>query len=133
MLTHGASTQARDSNGWTALHLAAATNHAAVCRTLLDIGADPLAADRGGNTPLHLAAAAGATEATAVLAARSLASLETLNATGAVPLRVGIQAGAAGCVRALLRAGARASTAAHMGPVGSVAEVLRLHSEGLLV
>ncbi len=49
---------ARDENGWTPLHAAAAWNgNPAVVAALLDAGADPKARDENGWTPLHAAAA----------------------------------------------------------------------------
>jgi hypothetical protein len=44
-----------DTNGWTALHYAAAAHKVALVLQLLELGADPAAADKYGLTPLHLA------------------------------------------------------------------------------
>jgi ankyrin repeat protein len=46
----------RNTDGWNALHYAAATHKVKLVQQLLDIGADPAAADSSyGLTPLHLA------------------------------------------------------------------------------
>ena len=57
-LADGADPNARDRDGWTPLHFAAAANtdHAVVA-ALVEAGADVQARGRGGRTPLHLAAA----------------------------------------------------------------------------
>ena len=52
-------TAAKDGEGRTALHLAAAGGHARTVELLLHNNADPNAADRGGQTPLALAEHAG--------------------------------------------------------------------------
>lgn len=53
----GANLGARDEDGRTPLHLAAANNPApSVIMALAEAGADPRAHDEVGNTPLHLAA-----------------------------------------------------------------------------
>lgn len=60
LLRSKARINAVDARGRTALHEAAAAGHAAICRTLLDTGADPALADADGRTPLLDAARAGA-------------------------------------------------------------------------
>ena len=55
LLEAGANTEARDLNGWTPLHYAAANAKPAVARALLAAGANPGATDGDGVTPLDLA------------------------------------------------------------------------------
>ena len=56
LLNKGASLNAADLKGYTALHLATAQNHCAMVDTLLAHGASPDLPDEQGMTPLHLAA-----------------------------------------------------------------------------
>lgn len=60
LLRQRARLEARDGDGRSALHVAAAAGHAAIVRALLDAGADAAARDHAGRTPLHEAALAGA-------------------------------------------------------------------------
>jgi ankyrin repeat protein len=59
----GASVDAVDEDGYTALHVAAAAGRADVVRWLLDSGADPSIQAFDGRTALHAAAAVGHLEA----------------------------------------------------------------------
>lgn len=62
-----------DALGRTALHMAAANGHAAICAALLAAGADATAANAEGNTPLHFACLNGhEAVATALLKAGAL-------------------------------------------------------------
>ena len=63
LLARGASLEARDDRGRTALMIAAQRGHAQIVTTLLAVGADPKARDREGQTATDL------TNDTAVLAA----------------------------------------------------------------
>ena len=56
LLDRGAKIEARDSEKWTPLHLAAWNDSQAVAEFLLDRGADYEARDKWQRTPLHLAA-----------------------------------------------------------------------------
>jgi len=58
-LRGGGPVDARDSDGWTRLHYAAARGQAEVATRLLEARADPNAATADGATPLHLAGGAG--------------------------------------------------------------------------
>ena len=60
LIATGADLNAREENGFTPLHYAAAfakTTDLAVIKALLDAGAGPNAREEAGLTPLHLAAA----------------------------------------------------------------------------
>lgn len=67
----GASAQAKDANGGTALHWAVARGSAESVRLLLAAGADPAAKDAKGQTPLDLARSGKATAIAALLVERS--------------------------------------------------------------
>ncbi|KAH8890021.1 hypothetical protein GQ53DRAFT_766445 [Thozetella sp. PMI_491] len=59
LLDNGATTEAKDNNGWTPLLWASAKGYEAVVRQLLDNGAATEAKDNYGQTPLSRAAASG--------------------------------------------------------------------------
>lgn len=60
LLSRGALTTSSDAVGWTSLHHAAARGHDAVCRLLLQGGADPNARTESGRLPLDVVAATDA-------------------------------------------------------------------------
>lgn len=66
-IDRGDDLNARDRNGLTPLMLSAARNKPAICKLLLDAGADDGLLDPSGKTALAIAVAAGAHEAAAVL------------------------------------------------------------------
>jgi RNA polymerase primary sigma factor len=66
-ILRGDNLEARDEAGRTPLLIAAAKNRAAICKTLLEAGADPLAMDTNGQDALSLAVAHGSLEATSVI------------------------------------------------------------------
>ena len=84
LLAHDAKADAANSDGGTALSLAAA-GHAPEVRTLLAAGAKPALADVDGNTPLHVAARENANEAARDLLAHG-APVDAQNRSGATPL-----------------------------------------------
>lgn len=87
LLSHGASVNARDAAGRTALHRACDGSHRVVISFLLEKAkADPNAADNDGETPLHLAAAAGDTNAAALLVPAG-AKVNVRDAKGYTPLK----------------------------------------------
>ena len=55
LLDAGASADAQDDNGWTALHFAAQDRHAAIVESLLKRGANPNLLNSHGNGPLWVA------------------------------------------------------------------------------
>lgn len=68
-IDRGDDLNARDGNGMTPLMLSAARNKPAICRLLLDAGADHCLVDPSGKTAQAIAIAAGAHEVAAVLLA----------------------------------------------------------------
>ncbi|WP_124897337.1 sigma-70 family RNA polymerase sigma factor [Burkholderia sp. Bp9017] len=66
-IDRGDDLNARDRNGLTPLMLSAARNKPAICKLLLDAGADDGLLDPSGKTALAIAVAAGAYDAAAVL------------------------------------------------------------------
>jgi ankyrin repeat protein len=62
LLAHGAKPDAPATEGWTALHVAAARNLLEIGELLLQAGANPNALSDRGMAPLHVAAAYGNTE-----------------------------------------------------------------------
>lgn len=76
-IDRGDDINARDSNGLTLLMLSAAKNKAAICRLLLNAGADSALLDPAGRTAHAIAIAAGAQQAAEVLEPTTLAP-ETL-------------------------------------------------------
>ncbi len=87
LLTRDASVSARDGNGYTPLHLAAATNMHRVAKVLVDFGADVGAASFTGATPLHLSAWFNSRE-TANLLLQHGAQVNCADAAGNTPLHI---------------------------------------------
>ena len=56
-----------DSDGWSILHCAASTDHASICRVLVDEGASLTAVDRLGQTSLEMARRYGRAECVVIL------------------------------------------------------------------
>lgn len=56
LLQENAEVNARDSQGWTALHYAAWQGECEICTTLLNGRADPAIKDMAGRTPLQISA-----------------------------------------------------------------------------
>jgi ankyrin repeat protein len=59
LLKNGAKVEAKDKNGWTALHSAVKNKHEKVVRLLLENGADVNEKESSGWQPLHSAAENG--------------------------------------------------------------------------
>lgn len=68
-ISRGDDLNARDPNGMTTLMLSAARNKPAICRLLLDAGADPSLVDHTGKTAMDIALAKGADTVAAMLEA----------------------------------------------------------------
>ncbi|XP_014669145.1 PREDICTED: uncharacterized protein LOC106810345 [Priapulus caudatus] len=105
-LAHGASTEANDEYGRTALIRAARSGHSDTVTTLLIAGADLEASGRNNWTSLTYAARGGHGETLAALLAAG-ARLEAVDNAGATALMYAAFAGHADVVRELLAAGAR--------------------------
>lgn len=73
-IDRGDDLNARDDKGLTPLMLSAARNKAAVCKLLIQCGADAGLLDPSGKTALHIAQAAAAHEAVAVIESASCAA-----------------------------------------------------------
>jgi len=109
-----AAARARNATRQTPLHYAVLARDPAVCKLLLERGADVDAADSDGNTPLHVAARSLRTEAAKqLLAARANPTLK--NTRGEIAMNLAIYAGdnsrqaandRLALVRAMLTAGA---------------------------
>ena len=69
LLAVGADVNAKNTVGWTPLHLAARIGHTEAARLLLAAGADVNAKDKDGHTPLHGAAENGHTDVVNLLRA----------------------------------------------------------------
>jgi len=83
---------ARDATQQTPLHYAVLARDAAVCRMLLERGADVNAADKDGNTPLHVAARSLRSEMVFALLSR-IPIADAKNRRGETPLHLAILAG----------------------------------------
>jgi len=55
LLEHGANLEARDKDGYTALHMALLSMNVGLARSLVELGANTTAQNYYGSTPLHLA------------------------------------------------------------------------------
>jgi ankyrin repeat protein len=77
LLSAGFSHSPVDTEGFTALHKAAALGHAECMVVLMDAGADPRARSNTGWTPLHKAADSGHASAVALLLSRGADALAT--------------------------------------------------------
>jgi ankyrin repeat protein len=104
LLANNADVHARSQNAMRnqPLHAAAAGRATAVCRILLDAGADPNATQAGGFTPLHAAAQNGQRELVELLLARGADASATAD-DGSSPLALAERAGRAD-VAELIRA-----------------------------
>lgn len=74
-IDRGDDLNARDGSGLTPLMLSASRNKPAICKLLLDAGADDSLLDPSGKTALAIAVAAGAHEAAAVLESAQVSEL----------------------------------------------------------
>ena len=85
----GADLKARDGNGWTPLHVAAAFGETpSVVAALLDAGADPRARDEHGRTPLHMVAWFSKTSAVVAALLDAGADLKARSKDGETPLHM---------------------------------------------
>ncbi len=105
LLELGADVRARDDEGLTPLHQAAAGGDAAAVAMLLEAGADPNAADRFGGTPLHCAVGRRSEECLRLLL-RGGARADSRDAAGLTPLYYAAALGEPILATPLLQAGA---------------------------
>ena len=114
LLSHGATVDARDGAGRTALMLAVGDGARGVAQLLLDRGADPVAADDKCRTPLHHAAKGGWRGIAQLLLGTGKIDPGAHDGEGRTALHHAARVGSAGVVRVLLRermgAGTRTST-----------------------
>ena len=87
--------------GWTCLHVAAQKGHLAICRLLIDKGAQLEANDNIGRTPLHLAARQGHVEIVCLLCDRG-ADVEARDRWGERPLHEAVYYGRIFVVKELI-------------------------------
>ncbi len=92
LLADGASVDAPDANGQSALFSAAATGRDDIVELLLKRGANVRLVDRLGRTPLHWAAISGSEEIAAALIARG-ADPDAVDARGETPWGLAQSAG----------------------------------------
>lgn len=102
LLGAGANANARASNDWTALMLAAAKGHVGVARRLLEAGADANRTDIYGGTPLMRAAREGRTEIVRLLVGRRDVAINAQDDQGETALHYAAAAGEIESARLLL-------------------------------
>lgn len=89
--------------GQTALHIAAASQHADAVRLLLSYGAFPNNRDEEGDTPLHYAVREGSAEEARALLAHGGVEVDAANEDGETPLHLAATFGDAAMSKLLLK------------------------------
>lgn len=103
LLAEGASPDARDAAGMTALHYAAYRGEVRAAEILLDAGARLTAVDLSGLSPLHAAAFEGRTQVVSLMIRRG-APLDATDRSGFTPLHYAAAGGHVEAIRLLLEA-----------------------------
>ena len=106
----------KDSDGDTALIIAAKNDEVELAKILLESGADAEVANNTGNTPLHIACSRGNETISALLVRKcpKAIAMQSTNVKTA-PLHLAVMAGSISCVKLLLRRGANKDCKAHEG------------------
>lgn len=104
-----------NSEGNTALHLAAAEGLTRWVRLLLESGAKPDLLNHEGLSPMHLAARNGRSELLSLMLAKLPAAVNLLSSRGQTPLYLAVMHRQAEAAGVLLAAGARADIADEAG------------------
>ena len=136
-LKDGADVNARDSEGWTALHWAASGRSVEIVRLLLKAGADINAQDNTGSTALIWAVnpinMADSETETVKLLLENGANVDTKNNRGETALIEELKSGNTDCITLLLKAHADVNvqdndgaTALHYAASGRSVEIVRL-------
>lgn len=113
-LRRGADPNATDSDGRTAVFLAAATDAPELVRALLDAGAQPDTPDSYGTTPVNIASYNGNEEVVELLLEHDLA-IDHRNKLGVTALNAAAKTGYVRIVKKLLAAGADPTIATNDG------------------
>jgi hypothetical protein len=117
LLQLGGDANARDHEGQTAMHFAAAGGFVRMVRCLLSplANADPDARDDQRYTPLHLAALNGHADVVALLIGTGRVDVNAQTAEGLTPLHAALAGGFARCGELLIDAGAKGAALDGLG------------------
>jgi uncharacterized protein len=128
LVQHGASVNAADADGTTALHWASYRDDLEIADLLIRAGADVNAANDLGATPLWIASLNGS----ATMVRRLLDAGANPDATllsGETPLMVGARSGSPACVEQLLAKGAHVNARATRGQTALMWAVAQKHAD----
>jgi ankyrin repeat protein len=130
ILQQGADVNAKDKDGWSALHIAVNDVLVEIVNTLVRKGADVAAMDGAGATPLHYAASRGNIEEIKILLSNG-ADVNAQDSLGWTPLRWAVRNGNMEAIKLLVTRGAnvnakdrRGSAALHGSNMINVVKLL---------